>query len=508
LKRLTPFRLGPVARLSVGLAAIVVAMVMALDLAFEIIPNRTVATRELRQRFAESLAVQVSVLAEAGDERTLGRTLQELVKRNPDMLSVALRQVSGLILSQRGDHARHWVAPQTGRSTIDQVRVPIYGDGGQWSGLEIAFSSPAPHHLKDWVTEPMFLLIAAFALGGFSLFYPYLRRALSILDPSAAIPDRVRKAFDTLTDGVVVVAPDGRIVLANNAFRRLRPDGPDDLHGHRLSDLPWLRSSDTAGEKGLLPWEQVMRTGTPVEGHPFSVVGPDGARFEMLVGSSPITDVKEQLRGCMVTFDDVTEVHRANEQLRRALEELERSQAKVQAQNEELRVLATRDPLTGCLNRRAFFDLAAELFDEALRSGQEISCIMTDIDHFKSFNDLYGHSVGDQVIQVVVRTMSRHTRSEDLLCRYGGEEFCVLLPGADLEQARSIAERMRAAIEDHAREAVRSTRVEKITSSFGVSSISQGALRLEELIDHADNALYRSKEEGRNRVSVRNFLDE
>lgn len=508
MKGLAAFRLGPVARLTLGLVALVVAMVMALDLAFEIVPNRATATRELRQRLAESLAVQVSSLAETGDERTLGRTLQELVKRNPDLLSVAVRQVSGLIVSQRGDHARHWVAPESGRSTIDQVRVPIYGDDGQWGGLEIAFTSPAPQDLKAWLTEPMFLLVATFSLGGLLLFYPYLRRALNILDPSSAIPDRVRKAFDALADGVVVVALDGRIVLANNTFRRLHPDGAQELHGRRLSELPWLRAADTVGETATPPWEQVLRTGTPVEGHPLSIVGADGTRCEMLVGSSPITDGNERLRGCMVTFHDVTAVHRANEQLRQALAELERSQAKVQAQNQELLVLATRDPMTGCLNRRAFFEAASGLFEEGLRSGEEVSCIMTDIDHFKSFNDLYGHSVGDQVIQVVARTLSRNTRGNDLVCRYGGEEFCILLPGADLDQARSIAERMRAAIEDHALEAVRSTRVEKITASFGVASISQGALRIEELIDHADNALYQSKENGRNRVSAWHFQDD
>jgi diguanylate cyclase (GGDEF)-like protein len=127
---------------------------------------------------------------------------------------------------------------------------------------------------------------------------------------------------------------------------------------------------------------------------------------------------------------------------------------------------------------------------------------MADIDHFKSFNDLYGHAIGDQVIQVVARTLGRHIRAEDLLCRYGGEEFCILLPDADLEQARAAAERMRAAVETTATSGIRSTRLDRITASFGVASIVQGAVRVDELIDQADNALYRSKEGGRNRVTV------
>lgn len=106
------------------------------------------------------------------------------------------------------------------------------------------------------------------------------------------------------------------------------------------------------------------------------------------------------------------------------------------------------------------------------------------------------------MIQVVARTLARNTRTGDVLCRYGGEEFCLLLPDASTEQARAIAERIRVLIESSAVEGGRSTRVERITSSFGVASVDYGASRLEELIDQADNALYKSKESGRNRVTV------
>lgn len=102
----------------------------------------------------------------------------------------------------------------------------------------------------------------------------------------------------------------------------------------------------------------------------------------------------------------------------------------------------------------------------------------------------------------MARTLARNTRTGDVLCRYGGEEFCILLPDASTEQARAIAERMRVSIESSAVEGVRSTRVERITSSFGVASVDYGASRLEELIDQADNALYKSKESGHNRVTV------
>ena len=495
-------RMGPVARLTLGLVALAVSLVMALDLAFDLIPNREATQRALRQRFAESLAVQVASLTEAGDERTLGKTLQLVATRNPEILSVALRQAAGYVIVQRGDHARHWIAPETGRSTLNHVRVPIHADREHWGDIEIAFAPATPQGAREWMAEPTFLLLGALCVGGIVLFYPYLRRALHFLDPSAAIPDRVRKAFDALADGVVIVDRDGRIVLANNAFRRVLPDGSEDLHGRKLSELAWLRTAEAGNEKTSPPWDTVFRDGRLVAGYPLSIETPQGESIDMIVGCSPIADNDNRVRGCLVTFDDVTEIHRANERLRQTLSDLERSREEIQKQNEKLQVLATRDPLTGCLNRRAFFASAAELLDERLRTNRDMACIMADIDHFKTFNDLYGHAVGDQVIQIVARTLSRNTRVEDLLCRYGGEEFCILLPDADLAEAGAIAERMRAAIETSATSGIRSTRLDRITASFGVASILQGALRVEDLIDQADNGLYKSKEDGRNRVTV------
>jgi diguanylate cyclase (GGDEF)-like protein len=127
---------------------------------------------------------------------------------------------------------------------------------------------------------------------------------------------------------------------------------------------------------------------------------------------------------------------------------------------------------------------------------------MVGIDHFKRFNDLYGHAVGDQVIQVAARLLTSLLRQADILCRYGGEEFCIVLPGTTLQAAQSAAERMRARIEQHANESLRGMDITPITASIGLACVSQGATSLEALIDHADQALYTSKQNGRNRVTV------
>ncbi|RYZ78585.1 MAG: GGDEF domain-containing protein, partial [Moraxellaceae bacterium] len=125
----------------------------------------------------------------------------------------------------------------------------------------------------------------------------------------------------------------------------------------------------------------------------------------------------------------------------------------------------------------------------------EYSCIMLDIDHFKRVNDTYGHNAGDEVIKMVASIVSELVRDVDLVARFGGEEFCIVLPGAPLAQACLIAERCRKKIAASVCNGIR------ITSSFGVTSKREGATTPNELIHQADQALYFSKQNGRNRVT-------
>ncbi len=195
-------------------------------------------------------------------------------------------------------------------------------------------------------------------------------------------------------------------------------------------------------------------------------------------------------------------MHTANAELRSALEQLESSRQRVAEQNHELRRLALRDPLTSCYNRRALFQLAGDTFTSSLATRSPLCCLMVDIDHFKQFNDLYGHAIGDQVIQVVARLLTECLRENDVLGRYGGEEFCIVLPATSSRQAIEVAELMRNRIETAARAAIVTVEVMPITASFGVASLSAAAQSIEGLIDQADQALYASKQSGRNRATL------
>jgi diguanylate cyclase (GGDEF)-like protein len=170
-------------------------------------------------------------------------------------------------------------------------------------------------------------------------------------------------------------------------------------------------------------------------------------------------------------------------------------QRELERANARLHALATTDRLTGVSNRGAFNDRLHEAFDRAVRYAHPLSVILLDVDHFKPFNDTFGHPAGDAVLQRVA-TLLRHTvRETDTVARYGGEEFAVLLPDTDHAGGMVLAERLRRAV------AGGSWEKRQITISVGVSTLTPDTADAAALVKEADDALYRSKQTGRNRVS-------
>lgn len=160
-------------------------------------------------------------------------------------------------------------------------------------------------------------------------------------------------------------------------------------------------------------------------------------------------------------------------------------------------VMARTDVLTGLKNRRAFFDEAPALMDNCIKKELPTSVVMFDIDHFKSINDQFGHAGGDVALQHVAKLLESSLRRSDICCRFGGEEFTLLLPNTDLDEAKQTAEKLRSLIENtpvtFSRELI------PLTASFGVAEDGQD---LDAILNHADQAMYKAKRAGRNRVSV------
>jgi diguanylate cyclase (GGDEF)-like protein len=493
-------RLSPVARLSFGLIALIGLLLMLAHLFLGVLPDQATLAQRNRQALSESLAVQLTSLVEKGDRDTLSRTLQTVTQRDDNIVSVGVRRADGSLLAEAGGHRVSWLRPNSNRSTLTHVIVPIHASGQHWGDIEVQFTPLTEHGWRALFANPVSALLLIVSVPGLIVFYLYLRRALQYLDPTAVVPERVRAAFDALSEGVIVLDAKGRIALANRAFRRLHADASRNPLGQPASALPWLKPA-LPKDPAQHPWQRSYASKQAVVGCEITIAQEQSEPKKVVVNTSPVLDVQSRVRGCLVTFDDRSELDRANAQLRVTLDELERSKRQIAQQNEELQKLALRDPLTSCLNRRSFIEQAIRLFRQAQDRGIEISCVMADIDHFKSYNDRFGHAVGDQVIVAVAQALQSKLGEDALLCRYGGEEFCVLLPNTKLEQAEQVAERMRAHVEAAASADIAALRGLAATASFGVSALRFGSTTIEQLIDQADHALYASKKRGRNCVS-------
>jgi len=154
---------------------------------------------------------------------------------------------------------------------------------------------------------------------------------------------------------------------------------------------------------------------------------------------------------------------------------------------------STTDPLTGAMNRRTLDEILQQWTSKKI----SFSVIMLDLDHFKSINDTYGHAMGDEVLKFFVKIMKEGTREVDICCRYGGEEFVILLPETSIEEAFEMAESLRKTFEK-----TESPCGRPVTLSAGVASFPDTASRTSDLLDLADHALYEAKNSGRNRVSI------
>lgn len=190
-----------------------------------------------------------------------------------------------------------------------------------------------------------------------------------------------------------------------------------------------------------------------------------------------------------------------------ALGRISEMRDQMQKLNAELEKLSQRDSLTGCYNRRTFHEQAKQLWSQAARDQTPIAVLMLDIDHFKLYNDHYGHPAGDSCLKQVAKALQESiNRPCDLLARYGGEEFILLLPDTDLAGARRVGETIRQNIASLSVRHAASKTSNHVTVSIGCSTSHFTTGRtLEDLINHADQMLYQAKADGRDRLALEEF---
>ncbi|MEW8470564.1 MAG: diguanylate cyclase, partial [Candidatus Thiodiazotropha sp.] len=432
------FRISPTIKITFGLVLLTLSILL-LGRLVGFVPDEEKTVLQARKQFCESLAVQVSSAASKNDLQILRTTLESVVERNDDILSAALSNNRGVSLVA-GEHEKHWVNVPLDRSTSTHVRVPIMAKENRWGTLEVAFTPLSKESRLPLGTLGGLLLFVA--LLGFVLYMIFIKRTLRELDPKAVIPERVRSAFNALSEGLIILDEKDQIILANDSFTEKINKQEDALIGLRADELAW-RKREKGVKADVFPWRTSMQSMERKTGIPMHLQLENSSERTFSVNTAPIFDGKGRPRGVLATFDDMTDLEKKHRELQSTLEKLRTSEKALRDKTVELELLATRDPLTGCYNRRAFFEKYGALYKSAVRESSGLVFMMIDIDDFKTINDQFGHANGDKVIRFIAETLLVNSRPEDVVGRYGGEEFSLVMPHADREQAVVLAERLR-----------------------------------------------------------------
>ena len=226
--------------------------------------------------------------------------------------------------------------------------------------------------------------------------------------------------------------------------------------------------------------DKVLNSGIHIKETEVNIIKATGEKRVYLSVKKPIYNIHNDIVGLVGVSTDITEQY---------------------ILQQELKIQATTDYLTGLYNRRFFFELTTKSFSESTRHKRPLSLIMIDIDFFKKINDQYGHPVGDIIIKFVATKASYLLRKEDVIARVGGEEFAILLPSTDIEAAQFIAEKIRLSI---CSSSVGGEWIGSIEPkiSIGVSMILPEDEEFYAVYRRADKALYQAKRSGRNKVCI------
>ena len=364
-----------------------------------------------------------------------------------------------------------------------------------WGSIEIALSPLSKSNSFLGVSFLVIGFMAFIFVAGLAGNFFVLRRTLKALDPASVVPDRVQKAFNTLAEGVVVIDNNGLILLANSTISEDLGVDTTVLLGHKIDHLPWV--SQIAGKQEF-PWMKTIEGSGAIVESRLSMRSHSGETINYSTNSAQITDPNDKIVGAIVTFDNVTDLEYKNAELNKMVDQLQKKDTEIRLKNRELHILATKDPLTNCLNRRAFFDGFNEGLKDIPTNNTSVCCMMIDLDKFKQVNDTYGHSVGDQVIVLMGNILKSAVGIGDVAGRYGGEEFCIVRFGYSQEDNLAIAEKIRTSIIEYSKQIP--TLREPITTSIGIATMVGAEVSPTALIDRADKALYTAKTEGRDQI--------
>lgn len=333
-------RVTPIVWISFGLVSLTISVMLVGSSLVDLAPNQDRQILDYRRDLAEALAVQYSALAERDQVETIQFAMEALAKRNPGIWSLALREKSGVIVAQVGDHAQVWIQPSGDESTLQFLQVPIFSGDQPWGVLQIAFRQTEVSYVDRLLTDPWVRFLAFVGVMGFIGYLFFMKRTLRQLDPSGIVPTRVKAALDALTQGVVMIDTQDLIVLTNESFSRAVDKPVTSLIGSDLGTLAW-KSMTPADSLMVHPWTRAIMDRKAHDNIPLLLNLPDGESKKFIVNTVPIMDDASTVRGALVSFHDVSELDRANSQLKEANSELEASRVQILEKNQALEVTNT-----------------------------------------------------------------------------------------------------------------------------------------------------------------------
>lgn len=418
---------------------------------------------------------------------------------------------------QRGLHLADFLAPE-GRRVLEDEMLPALQAGRGWQG-EIAAQTPDGRSLVLWQRVDVLGDLRAATELGLGLMYDITFRK-GLEEELRQSQERYLAILEDQTELICRSGPDGALTFVNEAYCRYFGKGRDELLGHAfLPSFPGQDGQELARHLASLSQDN------PLGNLEHRVISPQGELRWLRWTTRAIYD-DGRFSEFQSVGRDVTERRQAEEALREARDHLEQRVAQrtaaleeanqrlaqvvgeLEKARDELHRLSFLDGLTGVANRRY---LDAQLDSEWRRAAREegwLGAVMVDIDHFKRYNDAYGHLAGDECLRRVAQAMAASLRRPgDFLARYGGEEFLVLLPGADLAGALALAQRLRRAVEALDLPHADSPVAPRVTVSLGVAvarpqPADPPQAGEQDLLARADRALYQAKQAGRNQVAA------
>jgi diguanylate cyclase (GGDEF)-like protein/PAS domain S-box-containing protein len=285
-----------------------------------------------------------------------------------------------------------------------------------------------------------------------------------------------------MKDGVLVVNQEGRVVDFNSAARNMLKQKDAILIGSNIGEV-------------LSVWDDFIDK-DPHYPYTLQLEMDQGQVCYFDMDVSQLRAWGEHQMGFLVVLREITERRTIEQHLRTTNQILSEKLREIEILKNELREQAIRDPLTNLCNRRYLKEIMNRELPRAMRENYSIGLVMIDIDHFKQFNDTYGHRAGDLMLKTLANFLIRVTRDGDIVCRYGGEEFLILMVNIDQEIVWARAEEFRKRFEII--EVHEKSKVLQATISLGISMYPKHAQTAEGLIELADQALYQAKQAGRN----------